>query len=393
MRTLLYIPLYILLGLSISETSPQWSKIALKKQIISGEELIFQFQETVKNSRLILHNSYGKVILKPVEVDDELVFQTPEFLTAKSGTLYWKLISGTNQKAGQITILPNAKPVIIENYYGPRSIQAGNRDYSMLVSIPTDRFDNPLADGTKVEVSEYFQGDLSKDSLEMENMFAWKNVYSRQKSGKILVSNSSKNLQAKEMISDVYPSIASDFEIRIEREHDYADGNMVSRIITSKIMDEYGNIVSDGTAVEFLVKNEDEAVLKTMATTIDGVATAKILHPEFPQNWKISSNITGMAESNEIEVSYQAVMSDFDAVFQEEKEKIIVGPLKSFMGQFIPDGVEVKLVVISKNGDEKLKMQQPSENGYAIFQLPEGENYQDSYTFKIEALGVTKSIQ
>ena len=72
---------------------------------------------------------------------------------------------------------------------------------------------------------------------------------------------------------------------------------------------------------------------------------------------------------------------------------IKVGPLTSFLGQIIPDGAEVILRVIDENNKIDHQFSEPSKAGYAIFKLREDINYTDSFTFKIETLGVTKSVQ
>ena len=366
-------------------------KDSIPAEMIAGEEIILQFAEANSSSRLLLKNSYGQTIISG---DSENIqsFRVPEFMSNKSGLLEWKLINDDKSRSGVIKIVSQDKPVSIENYFGPRSIQAGYNDYSMLVTIPTDLLDNPLNDGTKVEISEYFQGNLKKDSIPMQNMFAWQNIYTKTKAGNITVAASSKKLQAKEMISQVYPSTATNFQIETKREHEFADGNQVLDIVTSQITDAYGNVVSDGTSVEFIIEDPQGVKLKSSATTISGVATAKVLHPEMPEEWQLSANVTGMAVSDTISVSFNSVLRDFRIRQDEQNNSLTVGPLESFLGQLVADGSTVRLQILDKNSEIIEVMQEPSEEGYAVFTLPADKNYWNSYTFKIEAMGLTKSV-
>ncbi len=393
MRTLIYIMLVLLFSLTKRSSVLKTEGKDIPKQIMARESVQFHFENIGADSRLLMANSFGKTILKPQSDKNGYFFEIPAFISRKSGIVHWKLQSSNPIKEGKLEILPLSKPETIENYFGPRSIQAGARDYSMLVSIPTDEFGNPLSDNTEVSVSEYFRGQLMTDTLKTQDMFAWKNSYSKEESGKIIVSNSCKNIQAKEMISLVYPSTPVDFNIAIDREHDYADGNQVAEVKTSKIKDAYGNVVSDGTIVDFIIENESGSLLKSLATTIDGVAVAKVLHPERPEKWKIKATITGMAESDEILINFESAVQNFEVQWNKNNKKIIVGPIRSFLNQFIPDGAEVSLQVYDLAGELQYEMKQPTDAGFATFQLSEADNYQDSAIFKIEALGITKSIQ
>lgn len=364
----------------------------LPEEIIAGQKLVLEFNELGQDTRLIVHASFGKTILKPTIKNSSSSFEIPEFIAEKAGIIQWKLWRDTVIQSGKIRIIPSVEPEVIENYFGPRSIQAGGKDFSMLVSIPTDRFDNPLPDGSRLEISEFFQGNLKRDSLEVGDMFTWKNIYSKKEAGNIIIASTSGGLQSKEMISKVYPSLATGFDLEVQREHPFADGNQVTQIKTSVIKDEFENIVSDGTYVEFLIRDSENTIQKTYATTIDGVATAQLLHPETPDNWMIFANITGMAKSKELAINFKPVIEDFNVKVDLENRMIRVGPLTSFLGQYIPDGAEVVLKVSDEKSQLIHQLSQPSNAGFAIFKLREDINYTDSFTFKIETLGVTKSV-
>ncbi len=365
----------------------------LTESSVAGENITLRFEGIDPSSKLVLQTSFGKTIIRPKVENEILVFKIPEFISNKAGTLHWNLVNTKETQAGVIEIASAEKPRLIENYFGPRSIQAGEGDYSMLVSIPTDKYDNPLNDGARLQISEFFQGDLQQDSIEMKNMFAWKNIYTRKKTGNIILSSSCRSVRSKEMVSKVYPSVPVNFRLNMEREHPYANGNQVTRLKTSIIRDEFENIISDGTSVEFLIKDPDGSTQKTYATTIDGVATAQLLHPEEAQKWNISANITGMANSDEITISFQPVIGDFEVRTDWDKKTIRVGPLTSFLGQFIPDGTQVVLKILDGNNQLQNEFIMPSREGYAIFQLGEDVDYADSFTFRIETLGQTKILQ
>ena len=55
---------------------------------------------------------------------------------------------------------------------------------------------------------------------------------------------------------NIMPSIPTNFTISTHRNHTYADGNQITTFSTSIIKDTLGNTVSDGTYVEFYIRNK-----------------------------------------------------------------------------------------------------------------------------------------
>jgi len=371
-----------------SEDIPVISSESIPEVSVAGEELLFTFGATSSEALLILKNAYGSTAIK-AEESGSSVFKVPQFISDKSGILKWKYINKKSSRSGEITILPQTTPKLIETYFGPRSIQAGNDDFSMLVSIPTDSLDNPLADGTSVNISEFFQANLAEQDFKMEHMFAWKNIYTREKAGKITVATSAEGVAGKEMISNVYPSLASDFSIITNSEHLYADGNQVTQLITSTINDDFDNVVSDGTSVEFVVQTEQGMKLKTSANTINGVATAQLLHPEQSASWSIQANVTGMAVSNSVSILFESVLTEIP--YQIEERSINVGPLKSYMNQLLPDGADVHLK-ISLINDDVYREKAPTQDGVANFTIPKTIELEDIREISLETMGVHKKI-
>ena len=292
-----------------------------------------------------------------------------------------------------IEITPNlASKTLLESYLGPPSIQAGNRDYSMLVVVPTDMFDNPLPKNTSVKINEQFLETISTSEEKTNNFIAWKNIYAKEKSGDILVSATCSGTNSKEFTAVIYPSNATNFTINFKRNHSFADGNQLTQLITSTIKDEFGNTISDGTMVDFIIENEKNQLLKTNATTINGIAYAKILHPDYSTTWKVKAYISGLAESNSLNIYYKPVLSNFNVNFSKNNRKITVGPLQSFMNQLIPDGALVKLHIYEAEKLVETKTE-TSNKGYAIFKLSSEFYTEDNYKFIIETLGISKKFE
>ena len=131
-------------------------------------------------------------------------------------------------------------------------------------------------------------------------------------------------------------------------------------------------------------------ILTTRGSSIEGMATAKIIHPDHPDTWKIKGYVTGLAESNVLEISFRQALKDFEIDFYNKNRSIKVGPLQSFMQQLIPDGAVVKLYIYHQNTLVEVK-QETSNNGFVTFKLPKSFYPENTYSFNIEALGKSKT--
>lgn len=361
-----------------------------QQNFTAGTTIVLTFSGSEDASiRLYCSNSYGTTLLNPKVITNELQYILPAHISNKAGVVQWKLLNNASSLSGIVHIVPQEQPVSLETYVGPPSIEAGKTDYTMLVTIPTDTFDNPLPENTKVTLRRQFLSSEQQDTIKTSNLIAYQNMYAPIKSGRMLLATECLNLNSKEYTVEIMPAIATDFEIFSKRSHEYADGNQLTTFTTSILKDKYGNIVSDGTYVEFIIKNAHGNLLKTAGMTIDGVATAQMMHPDHEETWKIKAYVTGISESNTLSLTYKQVVKDFTVSFSKNNRNIEVGPLQSFMKQHIPDGLQVMLH-ISQNGNVVKSDLKESRNGFVNFELNPNVISNGKYDIHITAAGITK---
>ena len=77
-------------------------------------------------------------------------------------------------------------------------------------------------------------------------------------------------------------------------------------------------------------------------------------------------------------------------MFSEDNRKITVGPLKSFMNQMIPDGLEISISVY-ENNKELRTLYKSSYGGFATFKLNTNDFPNSTYSFKIKVAGIEKT--
>jgi len=395
--TYLFVLIMILLSsfssIQPTEKTSEIEFLTLETEFQAGDEVALRFSTSEAITPLLYcSTSYGSTLIKPVSEGKMLTYKFPKHLINKIGIVSWKLLNESSSFSGQFTIKAKLDVASMETYIGPPSIQAGGNDYTMLVVIPTDDLDNPLPENTTVNAKHQFLNTEVHDTIKTNHLIAYKNIYSPKESGRILVSSECLNTNSKEFTVNVLPAIPTGFTISAQRPHDYADGNQLTTFKTSVLKDQEDNVVSDGTFVTFSITNEKGNILKTYGSTINGIATANMIHPDHVTHWQIQAYVSGMAESNVITLNYKQAITDFEVLFSENNRTITIGPLKSFMEQMIPDGLSVTLQVY-KNNTRIDSIKTTSVDGYAQFKLKPVLIENDVYTIVIQTAGLEKTFK
>ncbi|MBU2996683.1 hypothetical protein KO500_09560 [Cellulophaga baltica] len=369
----------------------------LKKEFLADETIVFISESKINSidllPKLVVTNSFGTIIVGGEIANAGVQYSLPKIITRKIGLVDWKLVDESIVlQSGTFEILPNiSKKNGLESYFGPRSISAGDIDFSMLVVIPSDVYDNPVLDGTTVELRYQFENDVTDVPLETDDLIAWYNVGAPHKSGRILVTALCNGVKSKELTSIVFPANATTFKIDYTRDHAYADGNQIIRFNTSIIKDEFGNVISDGTLVSFTAVNTKGIQLQAVGLSIGGVAIAKMLHPDKKDTWKVKAYVTGAAKSNAINVSFKTAFDDYPVNISKDNRRIIVGPITSFMNQLAPDGLLVRLAI---NDSDKQRIEtkvSTLQNGKVMYYLDPDFYPDGNYEIEIKSAGIVKT--
>lgn len=386
----------ILFSIDVIQKNNIENKLELEpKSYVAGEKIELNFNTNFKdNIFLILFNTNGKSIITPVTINGKTIFQVPKIFSEKAGILDYKLIQNNKiLKANSIEILPSKNPkTSLESYFGPADITVGTKNFATFITLPLDIYDNSLLDGTNIKINEKVSENVVESNINVIDMIIHKNIYASTKSGKIFVSSSYFNNYSKEFETIVFPNQAQNFTINFERLHGYADGNQTTILKTNTIKDEYGNVIQNGTQVVFIVSDNENNILKTFGVTINGIATAQIIHPEVKRNYKVFAVISGITKSNIINLDYQEIILNINHKFYNNNRILEVNSVISYMNQLVQNGITVELTLYKNNKFFEV-LKEKTENGKVIFNLPESYFPSGTYNFEIKVLGNNKSIQ
>ncbi len=398
-KHIVFVSLVLLTYVSSNGQSVQEFQVIKQDTFIAGEPVDLTFDMAYDSSQVLhCHSAFGSVVLNPNKSPSEqLLYKIPDFMAHKSGCISWYLGSGESadmdlRYKGKVYVLPNKAVESMETYLGPPDIIAGGKDYTMFVSIPTDEFDNPMVDSTQVNLDYYFKDNKRTQALYIENGMVYHRIYSPTKSGRLFVSSECYDVYSKEFDVNIQPALPVDFSISAEGHHYFADGNQILTLKTSMLTDSYMNVISDGTMVEFYIKNNRGDFLRTRGISQHGVAMAQIVHPEFKDTWQIQALVNGMAESDVIHVEFEQVVEAFDIEFLEQNRRLVIGPIKSYMNQKVPDGFKADFTLY-RDGQLVKREIKEMHNGFVTFFIDPNEIVKGPYDMCFEIAGIRKTFQ
>ena len=372
----------------LTSTPIAGTDISLRLASIAEKEIQFVQHQI----RIHFSSSLGStsLALSPSAISEGI--HIPKHLSQASGWLSYALYRDQQLlDKGGFYIAPESIAISpIESYVGPPVVVAGGEDFSMMVAVPTDRWDNMIPNETEIVISEMFQGDLQTHNEVISNRIAWKRVFSPNLSGKINLAATMGSVATKQKTVEVKSQVAEAFSIEVSKIHVYADGNEMLTLKTSPITDRFGNLLTDGTSVQFKVTTSDQMIATSSGATINGIAQTKFLHPEAPSQWTIQGFVQGMAESEQFELEFKSVIDGFQVNLTEAPTQIIAEPLRNYMGQLVPDGVQGILKFDDVAYPETIV---ESENGRIIFEIDPSEFEAGVYTGQITVLGTTESFK
>jgi len=338
----------------------------------AGKPITLQFGITGEGTPLLMvSNTLGTTVVNGIRSDGKVSYPFPSEFTRKAGTCHWYLLHNKEVlDEGKIEILNAEASIQMETYIGPRNIYAGPKDYTMLVAVPTDLHDNPVVEGTELNVNTQFMDTNESFKITTDHLIGWQRITSREKASRLFINTSSQGITSRELAVDIHPSQATPFTVMYQRSHAYADGNQVITFSTSVIRDRYDNIVSDGTTVIFIVATSGGVKLKTQGNTINGVARAIMLHPDRAANWKVQGFVLGAANSPRIAVDFETAVTAYEVEFLKETNKLQIGPVVGYLAQQQPDGMPVHIEMFNNNENRVGTITGVLANGFCTIALP-----------------------
>ncbi len=354
---------------------------------LQSNDIIFQLENNEINAGEEVKAS-GKILIDiPHEVKFDLLVSHAlysEVFTCKTnnGLFQFVIPAYSNKIAGEVNlyVLFEGKLIGKDKYFikpleglnkiqifnGPKELFAEDEDASMIVAIPHDPFGNPLLPPSTVNFRSNFEGKLKEESnAEIKHLTAYKITKSKSKQGKYIIGVNSSEANAQEQELIIGANMPSSFTIELLSFYPFADSRQNIHIKTDVIKDNLGNIVADGTMINFIIKQNEELYGVYQSYTIGGIANIYIQNPNNATVWQITGGLYDNIISNEITLNFSKNINDFKLHWNHDKKILNVGPVIGDLGQFVPDGSEVRISSINHGLEDFVYL----ENGIINYKL------------------------
>ena len=320
-------------------------------------------------------------------------FYLPPTDTRAAGLM--TLVASANHARAEAQLLirpgPPADPII--TVVGPRSIIADGHDQTMIVALPTDAFGNPVASQTLVDISvrrpaaEFEPQNLILQT-ETRHLLAWARLPSGTVAGQTRMAVSVGSAHSVEETVLEVPGQPVSFTLSAEPTLLPADGRQLAELTTSPIADAHGNLLPEGTTATFLVADVDGGRRTIPAAIVfNGRAQTVLQAPTRPGKVTVQALVAGVL-SRPLQLTFTSgvVLADdeipLSASFNVEGLTLRLGPLAGLLGQFIPDGTPVEILVLGPD-DYHWQRAIPADRGYITAEVRQSNLLSGQYSVSV----------
>ncbi|WP_153796735.1 hypothetical protein [Foetidibacter luteolus] len=273
----------------------------------------------------------------------------------------------------QIVVTPLPAAGLPDTYLGSKSVIADGRDWAMITAVPTDKYGNLIKENSTTDIELLRPGEGREHHLAQTRYgIASYKITAGTKAGKTFAGISINGVSSKEKELVETAGFPASFSITAERKSIYADARQNFTIKTDVLKDRFGNIAPEGTNVLFNCTDADGTIRQLNSYTLGGIASISLQNPAAAGYITVRASVTGGAESNSLSIFFTGAFQQVIAIFDDNRKRITVGPLRGKLQQLVPNGTVVSALV---NGKTIIKSE--TIGGYAdidVSGLPKGKH-------------------
>lgn len=295
---------------------------------------------------LVLTSSWQTLTIEHHLEKPSFTLPIPAAISRVSGLMRVAAWSGNRQLAVDSIQLLSASPHLpLELYLGSKSIVADGAHWAMITAVPADSMDNPVADQTPVTFRLLRPTGVEQTyGSNTAHLISYQTIYSTTSAGKTLVGVQTQGVHGRQKQLLEVPGMATNFSLHVQQQTLIADGRQTFRLATGPIRDAFGNLVSDGTLVEFLVLDPDGTRRVTTGYTLTGVADVVLENPPSGGKLAVQAQVPQGGHSPVQLVSFRPGLQGIPLHFDRHLGVVTVGPLIDLLGETIPDGTIVQFI-------------------------------------------------
>lgn len=319
-------------------------------------------------------------------------FIIPKELNVQSGIVSLDLFVGGECIARHISYISAGTPNnVMEGFIGAKTLITDDEDPAMLVVIPIDTFNNFCEDSTQVIINSIdtrkAERTFTKSTIQGLTYQLYDGLKTTAKTS-IGATSSGAFMMEKELKH--VPGEPVFFNLRTSNVYPYADGRQTFDVFSSTIRDLHGNIVADGTIIDYVV-NDGTGISKYRSITTNGISNLLLRNPNEEVDLVVYAEVDGVRKSRDIQVSFKPYILNYTVKYNSKNKKISIGPISGSLGQIIPDGTEVLITIKNKNLSKTSKRQ--TLEGRIIIELDKFSLDSGEYEVEVDISSNKKSLQ
>jgi hypothetical protein len=388
----------------VPETS-EVTAIAVPDGTIAGEEITVTVDALgIGDVRVDVIDAFATTTLTltvATSIVKSIDIAIPAYLTRSSGVVTFRAHGAVGDDISSSTVVVPAQVADpLDIVVGPRTVVADGADETMAVAFATDRFGNPLLDGTQLNMTlvDEFTGVRVVESR-IDGGLAAQLIGSRIVAQRVEVFASTVDslVASRRVVFHEVPAPAADVSLVTvldSKDPLVADGRSRIEVRTVRLADANGNELIDGRLVRVQTVGPD-GLGQLTARTIDGAARFELVAPSRPGVVTLTAAVDGLTGSP-IELTYTSAVSELPIVVSRDGDfvSVAVGPVRDAAGAVVVDGT-VAVAAISSIGPDAdeptlIAIQLLDGRGIAHFDVPDSFGA-DSGEMTVTVLGVAMS--
>ena len=315
---------------------------------------------------------------------DDWIVTVPGELTKRTGVLTATVRVGDAVGSGFVEVVPLEAVNGAIPLAGPRSIIADFDHWTMVSAFPRDKYGNAVADGTPVVVEvRRPDGGFERVETEVEFLLAKMRVFSESLAGRTALRMNTEGATGPEVEVLEVPGPPVDVEVIVPDVPFRADGRMLVNLSTSLLVDQYDNVLIDGTTG--VVRMDGPLGVGTLRPfTIEGRFEFFIEAPSIPGTVTLDVEVDGV-RSEPVVLEFVSDVSELPVETERTDEGVLVsvGDVLSVHGGYVPDGTRAFL----RSGELEIDAEINDGRAELLVRLDPGE------TIEIEVLGTTVEVE
>ncbi len=304
---------------------------------------------------LLVTSSWHERFLCP-EGDQRASFQLPETFNQTAGKLHLALYEGGRLLDRRIIAVVAGQPYRkLAGYLGPKTISVDRGEIAQLIAIPTDRYYNLCEDSTMIEVTQVsLESSQNTSYLSTESGVAYAYFEPMTRAGEVRIGAKTGTAAMRSKTLLYTPGIPGRIRVYKAEGQTFTGEQRETTVVTEPMTDRFGNRVTDGLHMDFVVTGARGGTSIIQATTANGVASAVIPNPDLGGEITVLARVPGGTTSNTLAINFLPEITDFIVSLDPGNEWLKIGPVVNTLRSLVADGTEVELA-FTIDGEKRVR--------------------------------------